>query len=279
MVWFRNLMVAGVSSKIMRNGLASVLPEQVRWRSRSGDPPVRLDPDRVEVDFLRSTSRVRLTDLDLTSRDQSALYRTYKAVKNSSSEVERVRHMAAYNELVDQIERRTDDPRLRPFTESFFQTIDVKQPSNTLLIGDTTVYQDRSPSLKRHLFPFVSIEDLPTDARETLEQGYIRRYFGRVQQRMDTALERNRIADAQPLPDRELGRYFDSRYWGAYVVDFPTCRDRQPALAAWLASHLEGFDLGSAAGDIEAALRTAPLPDGVTWAVAGQSSEMQEVTL
>ena len=50
--------------------------------------------------------------------------------------------------------------------------------------------------------------------------------------------------------------------------------DQQRALA--ISANLEGFDLGSAAGDIEATLRRAQLPPGITWAVAGQSSEMQE---
>ncbi|MFT5456324.1 MAG: HAE1 family hydrophobic/amphiphilic exporter-1 [Myxococcota bacterium] len=50
--------------------------------------------------------------------------------------------------------------------------------------------------------------------------------------------------------------------------------DQQRAVA--ISANLEGFDLGSAASDIEATLRSSSLPEGVTWAVAGQSSEMQE---
>jgi HAE1 family hydrophobic/amphiphilic exporter-1 len=50
--------------------------------------------------------------------------------------------------------------------------------------------------------------------------------------------------------------------------------DQQRAVV--VSANLEGFDLGSAAEDITAALRDLHLDDSVYWTVAGQSEEMQE---
>lgn len=50
--------------------------------------------------------------------------------------------------------------------------------------------------------------------------------------------------------------------------------DQQRAVV--VSANLEGFDLGSAVGGIDAAMMRANLPDGIVWNVAGQSREMQQ---
>ncbi len=50
--------------------------------------------------------------------------------------------------------------------------------------------------------------------------------------------------------------------------------DQQRAVV--VSANIEGFDLGSSAVAIEAAMTGLALPDGVTWEVAGQSKEMEE---
>lgn len=49
--------------------------------------------------------------------------------------------------------------------------------------------------------------------------------------------------------------------------------DQQRAVV--ISANLEGFDLGTAGRSIASAMRDVPLPDGMTWAIAGQSEEMK----